>query len=146
MTKTVDWAALVADAMGSADVPPRPEQLQAHLREWGRQFEHEEKGPPVEADFPDPVREFFAALATAGKTCPFKNRQVAFVARQAWEHAVYRDAFGDNLLMAQFAKKVGVEYNGAIIEGESPTEAVQAGMAAQTQFGVERLRKVLKRK
>lgn len=59
---TTDWPALVALALGT---PPNPSRLLAALNSWAASFRFAERGEPLEADYPDPVRQFFQRLALA---------------------------------------------------------------------------------
>lgn len=54
-----DWPALVALALSN---PPNPSRLLAALNNWATAFRFAERGEPLEADYPSPVRQFFQRL------------------------------------------------------------------------------------
>lgn len=144
MTNAVDWASLVALAMGDAETPPQPALLHSALTQWGRAFEYAEGGPPLEADFPEPVREFFAALARASPTKPRKGQEVVTAARKAWRANFLREAYEDVLPMVQVAKELGVEFSGELQGAGKPSETAREYVAKQAGMNERRLRKVWK--
>lgn len=81
---TTDWPALVALALGE---PPNPDRLLAALNSWAGAFRIAEGGNPLEADYPDPVRQFFQRLILADYPPTLWDWLIAFKikhGRPAW--------------------------------------------------------------
>jgi len=96
----IDWDALVSLAKGSEQVPPQPEQLQTRLQAWSLDFERRHKKPPVIADFPDPVPQFFTWLVEwPGRGRPCSDQKMQAAASKAWTHCVLKDSHTFNSLM-----------------------------------------------
>lgn len=142
------WQLLVDAAL---DSPPKPEQLAVVLGRWGRLFEAAEDGPAMEADLPEAVRVFFKKIGTVWNAKggrPRLDQKRIHDAKQAWETAVYSLGYRNGLAIAQFSKRVGGTYQGENLKKlrEEPSEKVIEHIASHTEYGEERLRKILKRK
>ena len=142
--ENTDWVKLVAMAEAN---PPAPWELLEWLNHWSREFERSEDGPPLLPDFPEPVQKFFKRIAVAtavGRPC--KDEKHVIEIRKAWVNAVFRGLYDQNREMAEIAKEIGIPYNGRLLNGETPSEAVIGDIVDNSpsiEFGVDRLRKII---
>lgn len=138
-----DWQKLVDMAMGD---PPNPWELSSWINHFGNTFTVIYGGPPTFWDYPEVVQGFFEKIARTtplGRPCNDERHLVKI--RQAWIHAVFRDGYEMNLELAQLAKEQGFPYNGRLLTSGTPSETVIEDIAKKTEFGVERLRKIIKK-
>lgn len=138
----IDWKILVERAM---DDPPNPYELAEWLNTFGNDFSIVYGGRPTLWDYPKQVQLFFENLTRLNSTGrPCSNERHLAKVRDAWNHAVFRIGYEQNLQLAQIYKDVGMPYNGRIISNETPSEAVIGDIVKKTPFGAERLRKLLR--
>lgn len=101
------WKTLVAKALAD---PPDPLELARKVAQWGTIFQVVHGGPPEEADYPEPLREFFRKLesVTPKRGRPRCDEQKILAARRAWTQLAYKRMLDTQIDLLTAAKKTGL--------------------------------------
>lgn len=142
LRKRQNWRALVQRALGSAEAPPQPGELQHYLGEWLTAFGVVHKRKPGIEEYPAVVSEF---LIIIGHVKPKRGRprcdeQRLLAARRAWDSGCYSEAYSLwHGLFRHLGWIKGSSFDG-YIKGDQPSESALGVVADRANMEVEALR------
>lgn len=104
--RKTNWKRLVKKALAD---PPTPAELAHKGAQWAAIFQVVHGGPPVEADYPEPLREFFRKLLsiTPKRGRPRCDEQKLLAARRAWTQLAYKTMLDAQTELLAIAKENG---------------------------------------